>query len=394
MRQALLLVLVAATACATETGSETTAALATGFVHRSGTTLVGVDGHPLVMRGLNLGAWLNWEGWMLGGNLLGTGNSQTAIATRLAQLYGAGAVDQFRETFRDGFITEADLAHIAELGFNSVRVPFNHHDLDFARLDHVIDWGAAHGVYIVLDLHSAPGGQCNEFPDDPDPVLLWDDPAAQAATIALWKQIATRYKDRHWVAGYDLLNEPCKGSNAALAAFDKQLVTAIRSVDRDHLVIVEGNNAATDFGGFTSRLDENMMYSFHFYNFLGDNRVQKFTEYAALARAQQVPLWCGELGEADVDFIRSTIGMLSDPQYGVTGGWSLWTYKRAPTANATLEETPVPDAWKKVMAWVTAPLVNPKPGWLVATIGKAQYLATIPLAANHERGDLLDALLQ
>lgn len=391
MKLTTLALLVAATACATETDSETTASLATGFVHREGTRIIGNDGQPLVLRGVNLGGWLMQEGWIMGGVLLGSGNGEQTIHARLTELYGAAGADQFRERFRDAYITEADIARIAELGFNSVRVPFNHDHLDLARLDAVLDWGEAHGVYVILDLHAAPGGQCNSFVADPDPVLLWQSAVDQAETVAMWTQLATRYRDRRWLAGYDLLNEPCSVTDAQLAAFMERLARAVRSVDPNHAVIVEGNRSGTDFTGFTRRFDDNLIYSFHYYRVGADRRAQLLADYQALSTQQQVPLWCGEFGEDDLAFERSTVQMLGP--YGISG-FALWTWKQRPTGKVAPEEVAISPAWSAVIDWVTAPKLHRKPGVIEAALGRAQYLAAVPLAANSEHAEVAAALLE
>lgn len=390
MKIPVLVLACAFAGCALDPELESeTAAVTVGFVHRSGATLVGNDGAPLHLRGVNLGGWLLEEGWIMGGIVTGSGNAEKAITARLTELYGAAATDQFREAYRDAYITEADIARIAALGFNSIRVPFNHDHLDLTRLDDVIAWAEAHHLYVILDLHAAPGGQCSSFTADPDPTLLWQSTSAQTQTIELWRTLAARYRDRRWVAGYDLLNEPCSVSNTQLAAFDRQLVTAIRSVDPNHAVIVEGDTFATDFTGFTAPIDPNMVYSFHLYTFFGDNRAAKLAEYSAMSAAQNVPLWAGEFGESSAAMLASTVAMFED----IDAGWALWTYKRAQTANPTIEEVLVPAAWNRVIDWVTQPGLHWKPNLLDALIGKAQFLTAIKLGKTVDHAAFAAQLL-
>jgi len=379
----------------------------THVVHRSGTQLLDGAGAPLVMKGVNLGGWLLWEGWIWGGaiSLFHSGdNAETQVFARLVDLLGAAGAASFREHLRDAYVTEADIARIAALGFNSVRVPFNHALLEtddhpfqylesgFARLDQLIAWGEAHHVYVVLDLHSTPGGQCTSFPDDPDAQLLWQNSFARTRTVALWRAIAARYRDRAWVAGYDLMNEPCNGSNEQLRALSARIVAAIRQVDPDHLVIVEGNTFATDFTGFPQRLDENQAYSYHTYNFVRDDRAERFPIYAALAAAQQVPLWVGEFGEASADYLRSTVAMFKDPQFNVTGGWAVWTWKRAPSAHPVLQAIAIPPLWQKTINWITVPAFHARPSALEAALGAAQFLSAITLDHCTEDTALATAL--
>src|SRR3546814_7990770 len=81
----------------------------------------------------------------------------------------------------------------------------------FARIDALIDWARANQIYVILDLHAAPGGQGTDLPiadRDPDAPSLWDSAENQRRTVALWRKLAARYADEPWVGGYDILNEP------------------------------------------------------------------------------------------------------------------------------------------------------------------------------------------
>src|SRR3546814_8856147 len=81
----------------------------------------------------------------------------------------------------------------------------------FARIDALIDWARANQIYVILDLHAAPGGQGTDLPNadrDPDAPSLWDSAENQRRTVALWRKLAARYADEPWVGGYDILNEP------------------------------------------------------------------------------------------------------------------------------------------------------------------------------------------
>jgi len=111
---------------------------------------------------------------------------------------------------------------MAELGYNSVRIPLNWRvfmeaepgllwkEDGFRLLDRCIDWCEEYKLYAFLDLHGAPGGQTGANIDDSvDNVpRLFIDSDSWFKGIKLWERIAERYKDRWIVAGYDLLNEP------------------------------------------------------------------------------------------------------------------------------------------------------------------------------------------
>ncbi|MBK7865485.1 MAG: cellulase family glycosylhydrolase [Archangiaceae bacterium] len=323
----------------------------------------------------------------LADTLGGMGNAQSNIMSKLTELLGDAEARRFRDAIYDDFITEADIAELHRLGFNSVRVPFNHLLLDdergWQRLDTLVEWCGKHGVYAILDLHSTPGGQCRFFTADADSTLVWEDAAAQDATVALWQRIAERYRGNAAVGGYDLINEPCKVSDAQLVAFYGRLITAVRAVDPGHLLFIEGNANASDFKGFTSKPTTNMVYSFHMYGFLsgvtGDKRAEKLAEYVALAKAQDVPLWVGEFGQDKDAWVSSTVEMYKDAGDSVVG-WSFWPWKRAASDLRTYQNVTVPPKWLKVMKWVVDPSAfNPKPSLADAMEGEAAFLEAVKL---------------
>ena len=137
----------------------------------------------------------------------------------------------------------------------------------FEIVDQLLDWCEQNELYLILDLHAAPGGQGydaaisdynSEFPS------LWESVENQNKTIALWEQLAIRYKDEPWIGGYDLLNETNWDlANFELRSFYVQVTNAIREHDTNHIIFFEGNWFANDFTGLIPPWDDNMAYSFH-----------------------------------------------------------------------------------------------------------------------------------
>ena len=105
----------------------------------------------------------------------------------------------------------------------------------FARLEQLLDWCEAHGVRAVIDLQESIGGH-NDYSG---PARLYEDPAAQEATIALWRAIAARLRDRDSVAAYSLLAEPF-GAPTVTAMVDMydRLHDALRADGDDHILVI------------------------------------------------------------------------------------------------------------------------------------------------------------
>ncbi|MBZ0111133.1 MAG: cellulase family glycosylhydrolase [Thermoanaerobaculia bacterium] len=322
------LVLLAASAAATDPPSNP-------MVHAQGTRLVDGSGEPIKLRGVLLEGWLMWNG-----SLWGTGmTSETKITQRIEGLVGEEETARFRKAVYDTFVTERDLEMIAQLGLNVVRVPFNHTVFEkdgaidnsapgWYYLDRLVDWCEKHGIYVVLDLHAVPGGQSGVFVADPDPKQVWASEPDLERTVDIWKAIATRYRDRSIVAGYDLINEPEPPQGQDLIDLYRRIIKEIRAIDPHHLIFLAGTALSTEFGFYEGPLDANQAYTFHTYDFLShdidDSRVAKL---ARLAEAHNVPLWNGEFGAHTDRWTSSQIDLFEDPKNHVNG-WIYWPWKR------------------------------------------------------------------
>ena len=217
----------------------------------------------------HLGGWMLQEPYMF--NYSSGANTQHEFKEKLNNLVGSENTELFFESWLDNFVTEQDVDSIASWGFNSIRLPM-HYDLftlsiqqepvpgentwltkGFEMIDELLSWCEANELYLILDLHAAPGGQGYDaaisdynsaFPS------LWESVENKNKTIALWEQLAIRYSDEPWIAGYDFLNETNwnLGTNE-LRNFYIQVTDAIRAVDTNHIIFIEGNWFANDFTG-------------------------------------------------------------------------------------------------------------------------------------------------
>lgn len=352
-------------------------------------------GNRVELRGVDLGGWLLWEGWIFGGGYTG----ESAMMSRLASLIGAPAAQQFHTDVQNVMIQEADIADIAKLGFNVVRVPFNYRLLEdptapgvykasgWAILDNLVHWGQKYHVYVVLDMHAAPGGQAFGFIyDDPSLPLIWGSPQAQSDMIAMWQAIAARYHDESAIAGYDLLNEPW-GSDAQLSSLYAGTITAIRAVDQQHMIFLEGAQDARNFSWATSPLDANMVYSFHMYLWSQQNAPQQLAAYTQMAAAQDVPLWVGEFGENVASADASQVAMFNGQP--TVAGWSFWTWKQA--YGWGVNQIPVSVDWKALVNWLCSPWA-PQPSVAQATQGMQDFLSAIQLGHETQDPQVLAAL--
>lgn len=63
--------------------------------------------------------------------------------------------------------------------------------------------------------------------------------------VDLWVKIAKHYRNNTWVAGYNPMNEPADPKHVDLQAFYARIEPAIRAVDPDHILYLDGNTVST-----------------------------------------------------------------------------------------------------------------------------------------------------
>lgn len=358
------------------------------FISRDGQTITDSTGKAIQLKGVNLGGWLLWEGWIWGGSF----DKESTIAQNMTTLAGKAQFDSLQADVYRNFIGEADIRAISELGFNVVRVPFNSKIFKenyapvsgWQILDSLLKWCEKYHVYAVLDMHSSVNGQSNFFIADPEKPNMWKSQQAKQATINLWMQIASRYANRTIIAGYDLLNEPIPGDRNDLVELYDSIIKAIRSVDNNHMVILEGTNFAKDFSMFTRLPDNNMMFSFHIYTWLGGKPMDKMSQFAAVRERLDVPMWCGEWGENNYDVIQETLDAFAAPESGFSG-WCFWTWKKHPNGYASLNAINVSVSWKETIAWCGKPSLNKTPPHDAAVAAMREFRKAIRYEnCNHD----------
>jgi len=364
------------------------------FLRQKGRIIVDASGQEVLLRGFGLGGWLVPEGYQL--HIPGFG-SPSSIRSRVAELIGEANTEEFFRLYTANYVTEKDIAQIAAWGFNSVRLPFHYRllwkdgqpqETGFQLLDQVLSWCKAHQLYLILDMHCAPGGQNSDNISDSDgrEARLWTVPANQDTTVAIWRALAARYAEEQWVGGYDLLNEPVlpAGHPASdLRLFYMRLAQAIREVDSNHLLFIEGNWYSTDFSSLTPPFDTNMAYAFHKY--WNENTREAIVPYLRLRSQYNVPLWLGETGENSNPWLRDCLRLMEEN--GI--GWSWWTHKKVATTTSPYS-APISPLYQRVLDYWAG--TAPKPSWEYATAALFDMARRLHIDSCQFRPDIHDAL--
>lgn len=385
-----------------------------GFVKADGERLINGEGREILLRGVGFGGWLLPEGYMW--RFPKQGDRPRRIERMVAGLVGPVQAARFWDSYYERYIAEADIRQIAAGGFNSVRVPIpyrfliegdgsgeatfgkngaiRYQERHLELLDRLIGWCRASRLYVILDLHAAPGGQTGTNIDDSerDQPELFTDKRNQSLTVAIWRMLAGRYRDEWIVAGYDLLNEPLpewfSTYNPKVMPLYREIIKAIREVDSNHLIILEGVHWATDWSIFSEasarKIDGNLMLQFHKY--WNNPDTESIRVYLDKRREWEIPIFMGEGGENNKDWYAGTFQMLEEHNVS----WNFWTWKKMDTDNSPCSVAQPPD-WQKLTDYLEG---GPKPDQETAARVLGEYLDNLPFERCHYHPEVADSLFR
>ncbi len=377
---------------------------AKGFLRTQGQDMVDETGQKILLRGVGLGNWLLPEGymWKFGEN----GDRPRKIEKLVSDLIGRENAEKFWIEFRKNYITENDIQRIAELGFNSVRPALNARrfltedenpawiDEGFQLLDHLIQWCKKYDIYVIIDMHGAPGGQTGANIDDSpnDQPELFMDKKFEERLLLLWNRIAERYKDEPTVAAYDLLNEPLPKRtgadryNSLLEPLYRRITESIRKIDPKHMITLEGADWANDWSVFSKPFDSNVFYQFHYYCWDRPDNLRSIESYLTLRTQLDTPIWVGETGEKENTIYWGTF------QYFETHnvGWSFWPWKKMDTTN-TPYSIRMPKNWDAICDYSRG---GNKPAPEIAQKAFEELLENIQLKNCEYYPDVINAIFR
>lgn len=329
-------------------------------------------GNIVQLKGTNAGGYMLQEFWMCPTNYSSDNNykvnCQMDIYKTLKERFGESKMRDLVNVYEDNYWTEKDFDNCESLGINCIRLPLwymNFVDFDGNMLDNAfdrIDWfiqeAGKRGIYVIIDMHGAPGSQNGSDHSGIDggnnkqgeSQFFWGNNAAanQQLYYNIWAKIAEHYKDNPTVAGYDLLNEPfCTYRynssysdsdlhNLLWGIYDKAYDT-IRNIDKNHVIIMEATWDPIDLPDPSNYGWNNVMYEYHNYlyddydNANGGQIENMKKKLNAITKADyNVPSYMGEFAYMNNTKAWSDgIKLLDD--YGIN--WTTWTYKVTGTNN-------------------------------------------------------------
>ena len=381
-----------------------------------GEKIINDKGENIQLRGLGLGGWMLQEGYML--KTADFAGPQYKIKEKIAELIGEDGMNEFYKAYLKNGITRQDIDFLKKAGFNSIRLPMHYNlytlpiekeskkgentwlEEGFKMTDDLLKWCADNKMYLILDLHAAPGGQGNDVnisDNDKSKPSLWESEENQKKTIALWKKLAERYKNSPWIGGYDLINEPNinftgkningtdEMSNAPLWKLQKEITEAIRTVDKKHIIIIEGNGWGNNYNGLTSLWDDNMVFSFHKYWNNNDDATLKFA--LDLREKHKIPIWLGETGENSNVWFTELIQLLDKHNIG----YAFWPMKKIDNIAGITNVKITPEYQKLLDYWKNG---GEKPSKEFAKKALMQIAENYKFSNVEVKNDVIDAMFR
>jgi endoglucanase len=387
------------------------------FLRTDGARVVDENGRPVALKGCNLGNWLLLEMWMLDLKNLGANADipdQYTFEDVLRQRFGPEQADALMELYRSNWIRERDFEILNSFGFNAIRLPFHYSLLEddrrpmelkpdaFRWLDQAVAWARTHGMYVVLDLHGAPGGQSVDHTTGREGQnRLWSDELCHKRMIWLWQRMAEHYCNEPAVAAYDLLNEPfgdykTEQHRETLLSLMDAAYRAIREVDSRHIVIFPGTREGLRFYGRPADHGwTNVMFTEHHYPGV-------FHETAALEthieHINRTLYWLGHylqqvktpllIGEFNVIFRRAGGPELMRYYYDLfeRHGWwaTMWAYKLVNSRGGLGR-----DNWYLVTNQDSAPRLDLRTAPYEEIAAFFRWLGAMPYAVDEELREAL-----
>ena len=385
------------------------------FLHTEGQRILDRNNQNVLLRGIGLGGHMLQEGYMLRVPFSG---QQYVIREHIEELIGEEKTQEFYDAWLANHTRKVDIDSLKSWGFNSVRLPMHYNlytlpvdqepvpgentwlEKGFTMTDSLLNWCRANQMYLILDMHAAPGGQghdVNISDRDPSKPSLWESEENQQKLVALWKKLAERYRDEPWIGGYDIINEPNWSFevgkhkhgiedtlNAPLRALMVDITRAIREVDQNHIIILSGNGWGNNYNGILPPWDDNMVISFHkYWNY---NDLGSVAGFLDIREKYNTPVWLGETGENSNVWFTDAIRLMEEHNIG----WCWWPLKKLSFNNPL--EVPVNPGYQEILNYWSGE--GSKPSEEEAYGALMELAENIRIENNYFHKGVVDAMIR
>lgn len=320
------------------------------------------DGSEFTIKGVNLNHWLTPEAYCFGFQNISVSDVDKAFR----QLFGDEYMNGWWKRFLENYICDEDFVYLNSIAANTVRMPLtyklfndtfylcdNDPEAGFRFIDYVVKMCKEVGLYLILDMHVAPGGQSGAAHiDDSDGYpRLFESQENMDEYCRIWRMIAERYAEEPIILGYELLNEPIDAKYDNLYPYlqptYERATAAIREVDRNHIIILGGANFCDDFTMLTNyAFDSKIMLTAHRYSSVD---VSKFSDISVQTN---LPMYIGEFGHwgGGTDLTFQVVSNIKSRGMGYT----YWPFKKMDNWESLLGFD-VPEDWESIVEFVKSP---------------------------------------
>ena len=365
------------------------------------------DGSEFTIKGVNLNHWLTPEAYCFGFQNI----SVSEVDKAFRQLFGDEYMNGWWTRFLENYICDEDFVYLNSIAANTVRLPLtyklfndtfylcdNNPEAGFRFIDYVVKMCKEVGLYLILDMHVAPGGQsgASHIDDSDGYPRLFESQANMDEYCRIWRMIAERYAEEPIILGYELLNEPIDMKYESLYPYlqptYEKATAAIREVDRNHIIILGGANFCDDFTMLTNyAFDSKIMLTGHRYSSVD---VSKFSDISVQTN---LPMYMGEFGHwgGGTDLTFQVVSNIKSRGMGYT----YWPFKKMNNWESLLGFD-VPEEWESIVEFVKSPrettaqlqIALKKVDIEKATKAMEEYLENCKFRNCFERSDVREGL--
>ncbi len=346
-----------------------------GTITAVGKALYDENGDRFDIKGINFGNLFISEGWMTINSVGASMNGDKYVKVNpegvveeyeeiyqenmdsiLANRFTIDEIEKLNDAFFNSYCTEADFKLISDLGLNTIRIPvyyrtflttkdrytlddqtlcsmdFESIELDFSKLDTFIEYAKKYDLKVIIDMHGVMGGQSGFEHCGTRDIDFWDTEEYIEFMCNLWAAIATHYKAEPAVLAYDLVNEPTNryeiGTGPKQWRVLDRLYQAVREVDTNHVISIEGVWFPVSLPRPEKYGWENVLYQFHYYNWdwQGTSNELYYAFICGLSSLvdYDVPKFVGEFNFfGDSDAWNQYLKLYDQMGWG----WTIWSYK-------------------------------------------------------------------
>ena len=200
------------------------------------------------------------------------------------------------------YITERDVAYIASLGMDHIRIgfdqivleeaPYVYRERIFEILHDFVGWCKKYGLRVVFNMHKAIGNYCDILEEKG----LVEDEELQNRFVALWVKLEKEFADEQDII-FELLNEVVNSTPEQWNVVAAKAITALRELNPTRLIVVGGvewNNPPA-LPGVKIYDDENIIYTFHCYAPNEFTHQRGVLQWAPLYYNRKMPYPCEDI---------------------------------------------------------------------------------------------------